>query len=208
MARITRSYAFLGQAILNPVRFVPVVPYGVEFTASGKPSIEQGSWFRLDLVLRIRPGAVRDEPPVTDDFDTDFPVRLAMALGSIERFRCPQMRAANDPPGAITGNAEAGESVIEVSGIGRKPLTPNRVVKFDNHDGVYLVAATPSPTAERFSVFPRLDMTVPRGTAIHHLDSDDALEYTGVLEGGIDLSAAIGRRGRMEAYSIRLHEAR
>ena len=199
MARNRQGYSFLGQSILNPARFVPVIPYGVEFTASGRPSRETGSWFRLDLVLRIRPPQ-----------DSDFPVRLAKAVGKVLTFHCPQMRGADDPPGAlaVSEDAAAGATAVAVSGGMDKMLTPNRIVQFGNHGGVYMVEADPAPTPDGFSVFPPLDEDVPMDTVVRHLDSHDTLVYSGVLASDLDLSAVIGASERMEAYSIRLHEER
>lgn len=193
MAKLAQTYRFLGQSILNPCRFVPVVPFGVEILANGDPSVEKGDWFRLDLVLRVRPPS-----------DSDFVVRLVEEVGTVMSFLCPQQR--NEPlsqSAAITVTSEDGTGRYAGKLIGRlsAPRTPNRIVKIADRGGVYLVRH------DGRTLFPPLNAPASAENVVH-ADGAAALTYAGVLSDETDLTAVAGASERLDAYRLRFYESR
>ena len=190
------QYMILSEKVILPVTWVPVVPYGVEFTANASPVREVGDSFRLDLELSVRP-----------KLDSGFITKVTQNIGEILTFICPQIRDT-EVTGTmrVNGDADAGDDQITIDG-GTGALEGDRVIKFANHTGVYLVK--PSSTETTLNILPALTEDVPDDTIVVYANNSTALTYSGVFSEDISSRLTISRRGDyMERFTLAFHETR
>ena len=191
------QYTIFGEKIALPVSWVPVVPYGVEFTANASPVREVGDSFRLDLELSLRPR-----------LDSGFIVKLTQKIGEIMTFRCPQIRDTAVTTGVmrVNGDHDAGDERIAVDGV-TAALEGDRLIKFANHTGVYLIAGTSTET--QLDIFPPLTSDVTDNDIVLYDNGHASLSYSGIFSEDISSRLTISRRGDyMERFTLAFHETR
>ena len=178
-----------------PVAFRPIIPYGVEFTANGSPIREVGSSFRVDLDLTVRPL-----------LDSGFVSLLSRRIGQIITFRCPQIRDTS-VTGVMRANGDhdAGDDQIAIDGT-TGAVEGDRIVKFANHTGIYLVRGTSTET--RLDIFPALTEDVTDDDIVIY-DDHQSLTYSGVFTADIDSSLRVSNRSDyMHGFDLAFHETR
>ena len=175
--------------------FLPIIPYGVEFTANGSPIREVGDSFRLDLEVTVRPR-----------LDAGFVSLLSRRVGQIITFRCPQIRDTS-ATGVMRANGDhsVGDDQITVDGTTGE-VEGDRIVKFANHTGVYLVRDTSTET--RLDIFPGLTEDVTDDDIILY-DDHQSLTYSGIFAENIRTSLRVNDRSEYaHAFTLSFHETR